>query len=172
MKSNQVVNVLRKDSEAWIKKLSPEEEHAIKKNTKNSGDPADDKFYARLNAMLRGEIPTDDTLKYYSEQISNGISKFKLEHNIVCYRNMDSNPFGNVSVGQVIRIKQFMSTSVTRNGALDGDFKITVNVEAGSRGAYIELLSKYKKQREFLLDKGVEYKVISVGNNTMELEVQ
>ncbi|MCR5167372.1 MAG: hypothetical protein K6C13_09165 [Oscillospiraceae bacterium] len=172
MDSSQVVNVLRNDSEEWINELSSEEMRAIKKYTKNSGNPADDKFFARLNAMLRGNIPRDETLNYYSEQISSGISKFKLKHNIYCYRGMPSNPFGDVSKGQVIRINQFISTSVTRKGALHGDFKITIKVKAGTKGAYIELLSKYKKQREFLLDKGLNYKVVSVGNNQIDLEVQ
>ena len=68
--ADTVVPVLREDSNEWINRLSSEEIRAIKKYTKNSGDPKDDKFYARLNSMLRGDILEDDTLKYYSDVIS------------------------------------------------------------------------------------------------------
>ena len=74
---NTVVPILREDSKEWINKLSFEEIRAIKKYTKNIGDPKDNKFYARLNSMLRGDIPEDDTLKYYSDVISGAISKFE-----------------------------------------------------------------------------------------------
>lgn len=169
--SSNVVNVLRNDSEEWINELSSEEMRAIKKYTKNSGDPADDKFYARLNAMLRGNIPRDDTLNYYSEQISNGISKFKLRHNITCYRVLDRDVYSAFSAGDLLIEKQFVSTSVVKSGTLNKPFKVTINVPKGTKGAYIEGLSKYKTQREFLLDKNLIYKVIAKNEGSIELEV-
>ena len=42
--ADTVVPVLREDSNEWIDRLSSEEIRAIKKYTKNSGDPKDDKF--------------------------------------------------------------------------------------------------------------------------------
>ena len=61
----------------------PKKSEQSEKYTKNSGDPKDDKFYARLNSMLRGDIPEDDTLKYYSDVISGAIAKFELKHDII-----------------------------------------------------------------------------------------
>ena len=169
--SSKVVNVLRNDSEEWINELTSEEMRAIKKYTKNSGDPADDKFYARLNAMLRGNIPENDTLNYYSEQISNGISKFKLKHNITCYRVLDHDVYSAFTAGDFLIEKQFVSTSVVKSGTLNKPFKVKINVPKGTRGAYIEGLSKYKTQREFLLDKNLIYKVIAKNESSIELEV-
>ena len=172
MDSSKVVNVLRKDSDEWINELSPEEIRAIKKYTKNSGDPDDDKFFARLNAMLRGNIPQNDTLNYYSELISSGISKFKLKHNITCYRVLDRDVYSAFSAGDLLTEKQFISTSVVvKSGTLNKPFKVTINVPKGTRGAYIEGLSKYKTQREFLLDKNLIYKVIARTEGSIELEV-
>ena len=171
LSDSRVVPVLRKESQQWIAALNSEEIRAIKKYTKNSGDPADDKFYARLNAMLRGEIPEDETLLYYSDLISGALRKNQLKHDIVCYRSLDINPYVGASVGDILVPYQFLSTSVTHSGALKGRFEMTIRVKSGTIGAYIEPLSLYPKQREFLLDKDCAYRVISIKENSIELEV-
>lgn len=149
LSADTVVPVLREDSNEWINRLSPEEIRAIKKYTKNSGDPKDDKFYARLNSMLRGDIPEDDTLKYYSDVISGAIAKFELKHDIICYRSVKHNPVEEMKVGDIYEPKQFISTSVVSSRTLKGDYNIVIIAKKGSKGAYIELLSKYQNQREF-----------------------
>lgn len=171
LSDSEVVNILRSDSEKWIKSLSSEEIRTVKKYTKNSNEIGDDKFYFRLNAMLRGDIPKNDRLNYYSEQLSNAIGKFSLKHDIVCYRSLDKNPFVGMKLGDEFSFRQFTSTSVSKKGALKNDFNITIYVPKGSNGAYVESLSRYKKQREFLLDKKCNYRVKSLSNNSAVLEV-
>lgn len=169
--ADTVVPVLREDSNEWIDRLSSEEVRAIKKYTKNSGDPKDDKFYARLNSMLRGDIPEDDTLKYYSDVISGAIAKFELKHDIICYRSVKHNPVEGMKVGDIYEPKQFISTSVSISGVLKGDYFITFLTPKGSKGAYIELLSEYPKQRELLFDKNLKYRILEICNNEITLEV-
>ena len=169
--ADTVVPVLREDSNEWIDRLSSEEIRAIKKYTKNSGDPKDDKFYARLNSMLRGDIPEDDTLKYYSDVISGAIAKFELKHDIICYRSVKHNPVEGMKVGDIYEPKQFISTSVSISGVLKGDYFITFLTPKGSKGAYIELLSEYPKQRELLFDKNLKYRILEICNNEITLEV-
>ena len=152
LSADTVVPVLREDSNEWIDRLSSEEIRAIKKYTKNSGDPKDDKFYARLNSMLRGDIPEDDTLKYYSDVISGAIAKFELKHDIICYRSVKHNPVEGMKIGNIYEPKQFVSTAVVSSRTLKGDYNIVIIAKKGSKGAYIELLSKYPNQREFLFD--------------------
>ena len=171
MPADTVVPVLREDSNEWIDRLSSEEIRAIKKYTKNSGDPKDDKFYARLNSMLRGDIPEDDTLKYYSDVISGAIAKFELKHDIICYRSVKHNPVEGMKVGDIYEPKQFISTSVSISGVLKGDYFITFLTPKGSKGAYIELLSEYPKQRELLFDKNLKYRILEICNNEITLEV-
>ena len=171
LSADTVVPVLREDSNEWINRLSSEEIRAIKKYTKNSGDPKDDKFYARLNSMLRGDIPEDDTLKYYSDVISGVIAKFELKHDIICYRSVKHNPVEGMKVGDIYEPKQFISTSVSISGALKGDYFITFLTPKGSKGAYIELLSEYPKQRELLFDKNLKYRILEICNNEITLEV-
>ena len=171
LSADTVVPVLREDSNEWINRLSPEEIRAIKKYTKNSGDPKDDKFYARLNSMLRGDIPEDDTLKYYSDVISGAIAKFELKHDIICYRSVKHNPVEEMKVGDIYEPKQFISTSVVSSRTLKGDYNIVIIAKKGSKGAYIELLSKYQNQREFLFDKNLKYRILKIRNNKIVLEV-
>lgn len=171
LSADTVVPVLREDSNEWINRLSSEEVRAIKKYTKNSGDPKDDKFYARLNSMLRGDIPEDDTLKYYSDVISGAISKFELKHDIISYRSVKHNPVEGMKIGDIYEPKQFISTAVSISGILKGDYFITFLTPKGSKGAYIELLSKYPKQRELLFDKNLKYRILEICNNEITLEV-
>ena len=169
--ADTVVPVLREDSNEWIDRLSSEEIRAIKKYTKNSGDPKDDKFYARLNSMLRGDIPEDDTLKYYSDVISGAIAKFELKHDIICYRSVNYNPVEGMKVGDIYEPKQFVSSAVTKSGAISGNYNLIIFAKKGSKGAYIELLSKYPNQREFLFDKNLKYSILDVDGTTITLEV-
>lgn len=67
MPEKQIVGILRKDSEEWIKNLSKEEYRAIRKYTYNSGDKKPNRFFERLNAMLRGDLPEDEKLREYAE---------------------------------------------------------------------------------------------------------
>ena len=50
-------------------------------------------------------------------------------------------------------------------------YEIIIYAPKGSRGAYIEKISKYPKQRELLLDKDVIFRVISKQQNLIELKV-
>lgn len=167
----KVVPTLRETARDWIDGLSSEEVRAVKKYTKNSGDPKDDKFYKRLNAMLRGDIPPNDTLNYYSKVISDAISKFELEHDIICYRTVSKNPIKGKKVGDIYEPKQFLSSSVAEKGAFNsGGYSIAIVAPKGSRGAYIEQLSKFPKQREFLFDKDVKYKIMAINGKRIILE--
>ena len=167
----KVVDVLREDSKRWIEKLSEAEKHAIQKYTYNSGDKKPNRFFERLNAMLRGEKPKDEKLEQYSATISKALMKNKLDHDIICYRNMDFNPYKDYPVGKVICAEQFISTSVSKNAALQKKVEMVFFVHKDACGAYIESISKYPKQREFLLDKSCRLRVISNQEGRIILEV-
>lgn len=167
----KAVNVLREESQEWIERLTAEEQRAIRKYTYNSGDKKPNRFFERLNAMLRGDLPEDEKLKQYAGTISGALKKNKLKHDVICYRNMEFNPYEKYTVGDIVTEKQFISTSVTKNAALDKSFKIIFFVPEGARGAYIESISKYPKQRELLLDKGCKLRVLSKKEDSIVLEV-
>lgn len=168
---NYLQKMLNKESEEWIKQLTEEEIKSIEKYTYNSGDKKPNRFFERLNTMLRGESPRQENLIRNANNISKAIEKNELKHNIICYRNLDVNLYENLREGDIFKEKQFISTSVVRSQALNKPFKVIIYVKKGARGAYIEKLSKFPAQREFLLDKNNLFRVLSKKENLVELEV-
>lgn len=171
LQQDKAVNILREESEEWIKNLTNKEKYAIKKYTYNSGDKKPNRFFERLNAMLRGDREEDKKLREYANIISGALGKNRLKYDIICYRNMEFNPYEKYEVGDIFEDKQFISTSVSQHSALVKKFKMIFLVPKSSRGAYIERISKYPKQREFLLDRNCKMRILSKQGDSILVEV-
>ena len=167
----RVVNILRKESEDWIKSLSKEEITAIRKYTYNSGDKKPNRFFERINAMLRGEMKEDKRLKYYADKLSCGINKNKLNHKVIAYRGSSVDFSHGAKIGESFVSNQFISSSVIKSHALGGDFRYTIFVREGARASYIEKLSHFPKQRELLLDRDTIFRVLYRQGKDVYLEV-
>lgn len=168
---NQVVDVLRKEAQPWIDKLSAVEQDAIQKYTYNPGDQRPNRFFERINRMLRGDSEEDAHLRMYAERISDALKRSPLEHDFLCYRAMEFNPFDGMHVGDIVCPGQFYSTSVVKSGSLKKDFRITICARSGSLAGYVEPLSKFKEQRELLFDKDTLYRVLLLKEKEVVLEV-
>ena len=166
----KALSILRKESDGWIRGLSKEEKKALEKYSYNLGDKKP-KFYERLNAMQRGDLPRDPKLEYYSSEISRAINKNKINYNLMVYRSLDVDYYKNMSIGDVFKEKQFLSTSISESGALNKPVSYVFFVRKGARAAYIEKLSKYPNQKELLLDKNSLLRVIFRQNGVTYLEV-
>lgn len=171
LSASEAVPKMREMSDKWLKNLTPEEYYSLSKYTKNSGDTDDNKFYKRLNSALRNGSRLNESLKQHSDNISNAINKFELSDDIICYRSTKKNFFSEYEVGDEFSAKYFMSSSVTKNGVLKGDFITEIYAPKGSKCAYLEGLSKYPKQREVIFDKSCKYKVLEKSNKRMKIEV-
>ena len=168
----RVVELLRKDAEAWIEGLSEAQKRSIRKYSYNPGDAKPNRFFERLNALLRnGEIDKNPRMKEHADRISEGIAKFKLSHNVIAYRESDFDFSMGAKVGEFFTPKQFISTSARRNGTLTGGYAYKLYVSKGRKAAYIEFLSHFPNQRELLIDKDAVFKVLSRQGNLIELEV-
>ena len=167
----RVVDVLREDSKGWIENLSEDEKYAIQKYTYNSGDKKPNRFFERLNAMLRGDLPEDKKLRIYADIISGALNKSRIKRDVIAYRNLDVDLYSGFEVNDLVIEEQFISTSVSKRAALEKPYKVVIYIPKGSKGAYIEAISKYPKQRELLLDKGTIFRVISKKENVIELQV-
>lgn len=170
---NKIIETLRIESNEWINKLSPNEKYAIKKYSYNSHESGNKKFFFRLNAFLRKDYMGNDTdmLAEYSELISSAISKYQLKQDLICYRKVDFVAKNLLVVGNIISFDQFISTSIFKNSCLRKEILMKIHVPKGSVGAYIELLSSYPEQYEFLLDKNCRYRIIKSEPKYIELEV-
>lgn len=171
--SINVIPVLRMEYAIWIDGLTTEEIRAIKKYTWNSKEWLPLSFYKRMNAALRGDYAGPDLgmLLYYANVISGAINRHPLEHNIICYRGSNVDETHGKPVGTKFIAKQFNSTSVVSSKALKKKYQTEIFVPVGARGAYIEMLSRFPKQREFLLDKNTVYRIKSRQEGIIHLEV-
>lgn len=178
MKKNNISTIVKQVRDTfhpWVLSLSDKEKHAIRKYSYNSMDfKKTNRFFERLNKMLRGNYnkPDKSKLQQYANIISSAIQKAELPFSIVCYRGVDVNPVADIEIGTVFSFDQFISTSIVKEKALNKKFKLTIYVPAKAKGAYIEELSCFPKQREFLLDSSCMYKLLSVEGNLIKLEVQ
>ena len=169
---SKVVAVLRKEAQPWIESLSDAERIAFEKYTFNPGDKKPNRFYERLNRMLRGDAEEDSVLRGYAEKISGALKRSTLKHDVICYRTVTENPFPHNVAGDIVEPEQFFSTSVVKAGALKkGNYNIIIYAKAGPFAGYVEGLSEFKKQRELLLDKDSLYRVLSTKGNQILLEV-
>lgn len=161
---NDVVNILRKDSEEWINKLTPEEKRAIIKYIYNGKDLDGKRLYEKINGYLEARYTPDSlneekTILKNAANTQKGLLKNKLEYDIIVYRK---DKYVNSLKEKVIK---FLSTSVTTKGAFQGKPNIAIIVPKGSKGAYVEKLSEKLKQREFIFEQGVSLRKIHNQDN-------
>lgn len=67
------------------------------------------KIYKRLNAMLRGDLPEDSYLRGYADTISGALKKRPLQEDIICFRNIDVDPFEGAEAGTIVSGRQFLA---------------------------------------------------------------
>lgn len=159
--TSKVVNELRKQARKWEKALTKEEIKAINKYTYNGVDDDGQKLYFKINEYLEGRyIPKDniekEILNRNLSKIESGLMKFRLENDIIVYRN-DMFP-GNLKR----KLAKFLSTSVVPKATLGKKANVAIIIPKNSNGGYIELLANdaYKKQREYLINTQTEFGLI------------
>ncbi|MBM6773067.1 hypothetical protein H5991_06180 [Ligilactobacillus agilis] len=163
--TSKVVNELRKQARKWEKVLTQEEIKAINKYTYNGVDDDGQKLYFKINEYLEGRYtPKDENeeeiILRNAASIENGLMKFRLQNDIIVYRN---DRYSEKING---KIEKFISTSIVPNGVLGKKANIAIIVPKESNGSYIELLADdlYKRQREFLINKSSTLKLIKYLN--------
>lgn len=170
LSEEKAVNVLRGKSKKWIEDLTDSEKKAITKYTFNGTDADGKKLYEKINGYLADDyIAADEKeenmlLDFYAE-IKGAILKNELENDIIVYRR-------DYSVSSLQgKTEKFLSTSMTTKGAFGGNPNVAIIVPKGTEGAYIELLSKMPKQREFLFCDGINLKEVSSKDGLTVFEV-
>lgn len=159
---NKVVNKLRRVSNEWKKILKEKEIISINKYTNNGKDSDGMKLFEKINEYLEGRyIPKGDAeeeiLIRNSANIRRALMKFKLNDDIIAYRN---EMFPDRLQNGVFQ--KLTSTSVVPNAVLGRKANVAIIIPKGSNGGYIESLSdeRYKKQREFLINSGARFELV------------
>lgn len=148
---DDVESQLLKNNDDWVKKLTDDEYRSIDKYTFNPGDKSPNKFYQVVNRYLRGLNDSGDKdLSRHIENIENGLNKNNLPSGIICYRGQSVDSWEENSIGDYIPLEGFTSTSISPDGAFGGSIRITFKIKSAN-GAYLEPISKFKNQKEVLL---------------------
>lgn len=170
LESSKVVNILRNDSKSWVKDLTDDEIKAINKYTYNGVDPDGKRLFEKINGYLENRyIPKnaqeEEMIIRNIYNIKNGLLKNTLEHDIIVYRY--DKDVKNLSEP----VFRFLSTSVTKKGAIGSKPNVAIIIPKGTKGAYVETIAHedYKNQREFLMNGGFELKKIA--NNGIDVYV-
>ena len=169
-----LVNSVALEYESWEKTLSVKERYLIRKYTLNSHDDRKpNRFFERLNRAMRGDYTGSDKEKLlrYGHIISKAICRQPLSRQIVCYRGVDDDLLYNVNIGTVFSFDQFISTSLVKFCALNKRFRYVIVIPEGAFGAYIENISAFKGQYEFLLDASCQFKLLAKRERNVYLEV-
>lgn len=163
---------LLSESKEWAKKMHPKEIRSITKYAFNMGDRKGNEFFRRLNAALAGRGKLTSSLKQHADNISNGIKKFVLRENIICYRGIDLDPTAGIEVGGLYFPQQFLSSSISSHASFKKKYVMVIYARRGATGAYIENFSPYgETQKEFLFDKDCVYRILYRRGNKIGIEV-
>ena len=170
----ELINKMSKEYESWNNNLSDKEKYLIRKYTLNSFDNSKpNRFFERLNRALRGDYNGTDKNKLldYGKIISNAICKQPTKQSIICYRGIDIDLLSNVEDGSAFKFDQFVSTSIIEKASLKKQFKYVIIVPEGTNGAYIEDISAFKGQFEFLIDYNCTFMLKARSGKNVYLEV-
>ena len=137
--------------------------------------------YLRFNQL--GKVP-EATIKNTINYIESALNKFELDKDIVVYRGIDvptiiEQVIGEKKYSRDVNIinsylknttftdKGFVSTSISKKEAINfgmgsGRAVMRINIPSGTKGAYIDEVSKIKREKEFLLNRNVTFKINNV----------
>jgi hypothetical protein len=101
-----------------------------------------------------------------------------LKENITTYKGTSSEYYKDYKVGDTFEMKEFNSTSISKDVAESPNFKdknnpytLEIRVGKGTNAIYLGKNSANSNEYELLINKGTSYKVIEKNENGMILEV-
>lgn len=146
--------------ESWLSSLAEEEKFFIERYTKNA--------YRDVNGYL-GEYDdswektwTEDEVNEMIDNIASGIDKGVTTEDIIATRIFNDVELGMFDVGDIVRIEQFVSTSILDREQKNLLSKAYIYVPANvGQGAYIDGLSSFQSEEEYLINKGQQFLVVN-----------
>jgi SPP1 gp7 family putative phage head morphogenesis protein len=145
-KDDEIYQTLKQEQRAYIEKLQPKQLKAVQ--TYQSME------YEAINDGLRGKMPLSATNKQTITELDKVIKNASLDYNTTVYRGIidDTGVFDQIRIGDTIKDKGFLSTSVNpavaeafANGTIiEGKpIVLEIDVPAGSPALASDLASAY-----------------------------
>ena len=148
--------------------MTPEQVSSFKKYTGVS--------YANINAVLRGIVGEFDPGNLENAiNLHSVLEKSELPCDCTVYRGVSAKALGEMAnwpddklVGKVFWDAGFMSTSLDRNSAFDGDLLLEIHAPKGAHGTYVGHVSTAKHyEKEVLFDIDSNMVIDSVRRDEM-----
>jgi len=184
------VDDMRSEAEGWGADLTEDEETALRKYTGVT--------YGRINPMCYGSedkmwadpdgnplgINDGDRRALLTmdipamEDMDRAISKFEVKEPMVVHRG-SGNPFGmppEEAVGKVWESKGYTSTSLSTGvpSSFGRDDKVIMHImipKGKGIGAYVEDISAYRSEKEFILKRGSRFAIERVDGNDVYMRL-
>ncbi|MCF6515273.1 hypothetical protein GSH19_03780 [Lactobacillus sp. S2-2] len=161
--SDKKYKKLLKDSKLWAKKLSKKEYKAV-------GDYTGNKYYKDINKSLITGKSKNAFIKNTTKSLKSATNKFYLPFDLTVYRGTNEGLMNltlnnqPLKVGAMIQNKGYSSATLSKNTAVDYSDGVLykINVPKGYHGAYIEPLSKFKTEKEYLINPNAKMRVTKI----------
>jgi hypothetical protein len=130
-----------------------------------------------MNDMLYGnqsfEGDKKTKLDISVQNLDTLIRGYRLDRDIITYRGTEAKYYSGWETGKSYRSPAFISTTIDKDNELVkyNEMRIEMRIRKGTNGMYVGDLSAHEKENEFLLGRGLNYKVIEKTGNSMLLEV-
>lgn len=186
-KSDKVIKKATSDVNEWKNSLSQPEIDALQNYSwKEYGDTSVANF-EDINKYLRsGEVSKvgEQVIKNSINYLDSAIDKFKLDKDLIVYRGVDTPSLIEQAIGEkkytrnldglnmylknkTLENKAFTSTSLSQKEAAEfglgyNTAVLRINVPKGTRGAYIDQVSRISREKEFLLGRNTKFNIKSI----------
>jgi len=155
-------------------KMTGGETTAIRQYTGND-------YYKSMNNHLRfGDPTTPDNIDRIAK-VTSGLKKYKTTEPMTVFRGLDAADInesfhkGELVPGSVLRDRGIMSTSIARDTAFSMPGQLIIRVPKGARGAYVEKISKYPHEKEFIMPPNRHMRIVKTykvnGKYVIEAEI-
>ncbi|MGW7919178.1 phage minor capsid protein [Staphylococcus xylosus] len=168
--NNTEKQLLDYSKNVWEPMLEFDETQAVKNYSKTD--------YKVINAILNSGTTLEEIapeIRNEIQSLSNAINKFNLQTDITVFRGIGKKEFDQIISGAnlVKNFLSFKSTSLSNtvadnfatfsnmdDGISNQKHIIIANIKKGANGAYIAPISNAKKEKEFVLNRQTEYKIV------------
>lgn len=133
-------------------------------------------YFSMRRYLMEGKDKNNEQLKEDINNVTSFIKKSPLKENIILSRRIEFNDlkafgfFQSLKPGDVYVDKSFVSFSLSQQDAF-GNFQITCLAKKGQKFAAVEKFSSAPGESEFVAQKGMKYKVLETGKNSIVIEV-
>lgn len=139
--------------------------------------------YSLINTPLRHGTTPDAQVQKWINDATSGMNKWQAAEDVVTFRGaglhwtanllggtenqMSNAAFLKSRIGKTFTDKGFMSSAVHESKAWGGEVMYKIYVNKGTSGMYVDRISAYQGESEFLFNRDTQFKVHQIKTNDM-----